>query len=527
MQAFGESIRSALSRISYMISIDSRTLALFRIAMGLLILGDLGARSSTFTMFYTEDGVSPQSLAEARTVENAFSFFYFTTSTPIIAALFVLHGLIAIQLIVGYKTRIATILSFLFVISLDNHNPLVTSHADSLFRLLFFWAMFVPLGERWSIDAIHRGTPGRKVVTNLATAALLVQMLYMYVVNGALKTQSETWTTGTATPIVFGLDDMTYFLAVYLRDFPTLLGYGGYLWFGMLLFSPLLMILPGLPRTIFALMFATVHFSFALTVRIGAFGWVGMAGVFLFLPSWFWDTLGKLAGRGGLFGSIVERGNAGLMRFGNALAGILPPLRIPWEPPRIAVSTVFYATLFVGILAVYVVSSTVHLHRWDIVQREPTTAEYDIYEAAQAFRVNQALWTVFAPNPRSDDRYYVFPARTADGEKLDVYNDREMTFERPFRELQHQYGNYRERFYMNSSRRDGDRGYVNPPLGDWICRKYEEEHGIELEVINMYEVVEWVTLDTITDIDNREREVRLYYQHGCGEHEAEELEVGQ
>ena len=41
----------------------------------------------------------------------------------------------------------------------------------------------------------------------------------------------------------------------------------------------------------------------------------------------------------------------------------------------------------------------------------------------------------------------------------------------------------------------------------------------------MYEVVEWVTLDTITDIEKREREVRLYYQHGCGEHEAGEVEM--
>jgi hypothetical protein len=290
-------VRAALNRIKYMISIDSRTLALFRILMGLLILGDLMARASTFSMFYTEDGLAPQSLAQERTVDYAFSFFYFTTSTPVIAALFVVHGVIAVQLILGYKTRIATILSFLFVISLDNHNPLITSHADSLFRLIFFWAMFLPLGERWSIDAIQRGTPGRPVITNLASAAILFQMLYMYVVNAALKTQSDTWTDGTATPIVFGLDDMTYFLAVYLREFPTLLGYGGYLWFGMLLFSPLLMILPGLPRTLLTAMFVMVHFSFAVTVRIGGFGWVAIAGVILFLPSWFWDTLGRLVQR--------------------------------------------------------------------------------------------------------------------------------------------------------------------------------------------------------------------------------------
>jgi hypothetical protein len=428
-------------------------------------------------------------------------------------------------LIVGYKTRIATILSFLFVISLDNHNPLITSHADSLFRLLFFWAMFLPLGERWSVDAVQRETPGRPVIANLASAAMLFQMLYMYVVNGALKTLSNSWVSGTATPIVFGLDDMTYFLAVYLREYPTLLGYGGMLWFGMLLASPLLMILPGWPRAIFASMFVIVHFSFGVTVRIGGFAWVAIAGVILFLPGQLWDALSRLADASHTAGRSLNWLRATGHRAGDWLANHLPRLQLPVQVPARAVSIVGTALLLVAILGVYVVSSTVHLYRWEAVERPPTTAEDRIYRGTQMFRVNQALWTVFAPNPRSTDRYYVFPARTADGELLDVFNHRPLTFDRPHRELQLQYGNYRERFYMNSSRRAGSRGQVNPVLAEYICRTYREEHGIELEVINMYEVVETITLDTITDPDARERTRRLYYRHGCGDHEPAEIEV--
>ena len=525
MQKTVGSIGSILARIRYMVSIDSRTLALFRVLMGLLIIGDLLARASTFSMFYTEDGLAPQSLAQARTVDHAFSFFFLTTSTPVIAALFLLHGLIAIQLIVGYKTRLATILSFLFVISLDNHNPLNTSHADSLFRLIFFWAMFLPLGERWSIDAVHRGTPGRPSIANLASAAILLQMIYMYLVNGMLKTLSDSWTDGTATPIVFGLDDMTYFLAVYLREYPTLLGYGGTLWFGMLIASPLLLIFPGWLRAIFTSMFVIVHLSFALTVRIGGFGWVAIAGVILFLPGQVWDTLGRLADAPHAMGRSLHWLRTAGHRAGESLANVLPRLKMPVQVPAWVVSLTGTTLVLGAIVAVFVVSSTVHLHRWAEIERAPTTLEERIYEGTQMFRVNQALWTVFAPNPRSTDRYYVFPARTADGEMLDVYNDRPLTFDRPYRELQLQYGNYRERFYMNSSRRAGSRGQVNPILAEYICRTYREDHGIELTHLNMYEVVETITLDTITDPDARERTRRLYYQHGCGENEPEELEV--
>ncbi len=518
-------MRSALARMAYMITIDSRTLALFRVLLGLLIIGDLLARSSTFTYFYTEEGVVPQALAQASRPEGSFSLFFFTTSTPVIAAMFLLHGLIAIQMIVGYRTRIATVISFLFVISLDNHNPLITSHADSLFRLLFFWAMFLPLGERWSVDAIQRERPPRPAITSLATAAILFQMLYMYVVNGSIKTQSEAWRDGTATPRVFGLDDMTYFLANVLREYPSLLQLGGYAWFGMLLASPLLMILPGWPRAVLAGLYAMVHFSFAVTVRIGGFGWVAMAGVFLFLPPAFWDGLARLRQVSGLAGRVANAVPAGLERAGQALAATLPALQIDWRPPRIVMSGAFYGLMIAAIIAVYVVPSPYHLHRYEIVEREPTTLESRIYDATQRYRIAQAHWAVFAPMPRSQATWYVFPAVTADGELLDVYNDRPLSFERPYRELQKQYGNYRERFYMNSSRRAGERGTVNHFLAEYICRQYLDERGIELTHINMWVIEEQITVETITDWESRDVDRRLYYTHGCGDHEAEEIEI--
>ena len=146
-------VREYLARC---VRIDSRTLAVFRVFVGVLIVADLLLRSRNFSFFYTEDGVVPRSLAMDVTPDYAFSVYYLTTSSTLIAALFVLQGLIALQLIVGYKTRVATVLSFLFVVSLDHHNPFVLSYADTLFRLLLFWAIFLPLGERWSIDAAHR-----------------------------------------------------------------------------------------------------------------------------------------------------------------------------------------------------------------------------------------------------------------------------------------------------------------------------------------------------------------------------------
>src|SRR5699024_10419855 len=118
----------------------------------------------------------------------------------------------------------------------------------------------------------------------------------------------------------------------------------------------------------------------------------------------------------------------------------------------------------------------------------------------------QSRWTVFAPIPRTTDRYFVFAARDADGELYDIFNDRPFTFERPYDALQNIYPNYRERFYMNSIRRAGQAGAGSPPayLADWYCREYAER-GIELTHINMYAINEQVTMETIDDHEKRQR----------------------
>jgi hypothetical protein len=506
------------------VTIDSRTLALFRIAAGLLIIGDVLARASTFRFFYTESGVVPQALAEARTVDNAFSFFFYTDNDVVIALLFLIHALVAIQLIIGYKTTFATILSFLFVISLDHHNPLNLSHADTLFRLLMFWAIFIPLGERWSVDALQRDRAPRFAIASIGTAAILLQMVYMYTVNGIHKTNGELWNSREATPLIFGLDDMTYFLAGPMRQYPVMLEILGTMWYFLLVISLLLLLLPGWPRAILAFMIFGAHFSFTVTVRIGAFGWVGMSGVMLFLPSVFWDDLKRIAVRINIWDHIIVPIHGGISRFGNRAACSLPTLQPKLEVPPVVRDSVYDVGMTFLIMAVFVFPTIQFLAEEDVIDWQQSALEERIESTSRIVGVQQSRWTVFAPTPRTTDRYYVFAARTTDDELLDVYNDRPFTFDRPYDELQRIYGNYRERFYMNTIRRSGQGG--DPPvyLAAWYCREYADR-GIELTHINMYAINERVTLETIDDHQSRERWGELLSTHACGDHTPEEFEL--
>src|SRR5690606_32687111 len=112
----------------------------------------------------------------------------------------------------------------------------------------------------------------------------------------------------------------------------TLLRVGGYAWFGMLLFSPLLLLLTGRARALFATLFLAGHASFAFTVRIGAFPFVGIAGVLLFFPSGAWNDAEGALRRSGAPWKTVRRASDIVGAAGEHVAKALPPFRLRLGP---------------------------------------------------------------------------------------------------------------------------------------------------------------------------------------------------
>ncbi len=489
---------------------------MFRIVAGLLILGDVIARSTRFSYFYSEDGVVPRSLAQALAPDNAFSLLFFSTSETFTFAVFALHAVVAIQLIAGYRTRLATIVSFLLVISLDNRNTAILSYADALFRLLLFWGIFLPLGERWSVDAVHRQRPARAAVTSLASAAILIQMFYMYFGNGLQKFAGETWMSGEATPFIFGLDDITWFLAPYLTAFPEMLKIGGWTWFFMLVFlSWFLVLAEGRVRIAIVAMFMIAHLSFALTVRIGAFPYVAMAGLILFLQAPFWNDLSRVIGffsrRVTGVTSLARRIQAALV----AGAQRLPRPVASWELPERLVTPGTRGLVILAMVAILVLPPLAFLDDLRADERHVRRVERPVTEVTSMFAIDQPPWTIFAPSPQDSTRYFVFPARTQDGEILDIFHGRELTFDRPYDPLRSQYMHYRERFYMSLVSRHEEGDLVLPMLAGYLCERWEHEHGISLREIDIYLIRELIDMETISDHADRERTSELLARHSC------------
>src|SRR3990167_3086911 len=93
-------------------SLDLRALAALRVGLAFLILTDLLNRVRYLTAHYTDQGVFPGAATD-QFYQNPFffSFHSLNGSWEFQAFLFLLAGVFACMLLVGFHTRLATVLS--------------------------------------------------------------------------------------------------------------------------------------------------------------------------------------------------------------------------------------------------------------------------------------------------------------------------------------------------------------------------------------------------------------------------------
>lgn len=104
--------------------------------------------------------------------------------------------LVAILFTIGYRTKIMTIASWYMYTSLILRNTWLYFILDRYFYYLLFYAMFLPLDERWSLSATNRkkgassvssGTVSLGVLVNPATVATKLLVFWIYIDAGVGK----------------------------------------------------------------------------------------------------------------------------------------------------------------------------------------------------------------------------------------------------------------------------------------------------------------------------------------------------
>ena len=106
--------------------LDLRALALLRMGTAAVILIDLAIRSTDLEAHYSNLGVLPV----AAMMEHAWTPYQFSLHASsglwqVQAVLFGLAAVTAGALLFGYHTRLATLVSWVLLVSLQNRNPLI------------------------------------------------------------------------------------------------------------------------------------------------------------------------------------------------------------------------------------------------------------------------------------------------------------------------------------------------------------------------------------------------------------------
>ena len=197
---------------------ETSTLALFRIAFGLLTCGWTLSFLPNLFAFFAPDGIEP---GRPKSYPGEWGMLTAPASPALIITVFGVLLLATLALTLGLFTRVAAVVVWAGILSVEHANSLVGNSGDGLIRNLAFFLMFAPSGAALSLDRLRRVRPdvspdrGRfwEFPARAPWALRLVQIQLSIGYLSAVwhKVQSELWREGTAVSYAERLADIHRF----------------------------------------------------------------------------------------------------------------------------------------------------------------------------------------------------------------------------------------------------------------------------------------------------------------------------
>jgi predicted DCC family thiol-disulfide oxidoreductase YuxK len=531
-------------------SLDYRSLALMRFGMGLLILLDLADRAQSLVAHYSDAGTL--SRADVLTLYgNKFliSLHMMSGLALVQATLFIIAAVFAIMLMVGYRTRLATIVSWFLLISLQARNPMVLQGGDIAFRVVLFWMLFLPTRKP------KEGT----TFASPATLAYIVQIVLIYVMSGILKT-GAAWHDGTAVYYALSVDQLARPLGEHLRTWRGITHFLTHATRNLELYGSLLYFVPwktGLFRTLGVLFFALMQIGFNLSMHLGLFGAISIVITLGLLPPYFWDSLLASRRKPGLaiyYDSacgfcqkvvhglknflflapstkleaadrqdswlVVDAdggeylgfdGVATVVAYSPVFFWLAPVFRLPgvrnigqWCYEKVASHRSFVCLPEPiekkpsRLLSAAIIFLTIYIVLWNMNTPLSNKALRSIGWIGWTTRLDQAF-NMFAPTPLTEDGWYVIPGMLQNGTQVDLFRSGPMLsnpklFPVSYQKPKHVADGYPDqrwqKYLMNIAEADNSRYRL--AYGQYLCRTWNKDHtgGETLETFKMLFMIE-------------------------------------
>jgi hypothetical protein len=402
--------------------VDARPAALLRIGLGLLLVVDLCERLRDFHAFYTLNGLVPGP-GEAVRLGLGWTLFSLATSPGATLALFLAGFPLALAFALGYRTRVANLLLWVFVVSLHHRNLHVCDGGDAVLQALLFWSIFVDTGAVLSLDVWLGRRARAPHVPALPFRAIQIQIALIYLITFVAKS-GQGWREGTAVYQAVSNSDWGRGLGPLLAAHPALCRALTWATLAIEAAFPLLVFSPWrtrLTRTIAIASGLALHAGIFLTMRVGIFSQVMPLSYLAFVPiewiAWaqrsFASRSRSRGGAGTLPGSptAIDRVQAALARVAARRRWTLRPRAA--RPARPASAAWARA-------AAVVVGAQLALIGVDQVLRLAHVRPPSLLTAELTFVSQRQNWTMFAPDAPRVDITWRLPGALTDGGRAEL-----------------------------------------------------------------------------------------------------------
>ena len=299
--------------ISRLFTIDKRALALFRMGYGVVLAIDILCNLPWVRFFLTDDGFYTRKYVIESTTHatsHFFSLYMISGQQELLSLLLLVHAACLLCFAVGYRTRLFSVLCWVLIASYQARLSVTLQAGDTVARVFLYIAMFLPVHERWSVDAWLARRKGKALTPHsppstgtlsMATVFVYAQLFIIYVSTGIFKSHRSWHTDLLANQMFSVLDLFGTPLGRYLMHFPTVNKFlTWFSWYAIERYLPYVLLFPFfLPvvRTIIGMSFIGFHIGIYMTAEIGIFPWVCIFAWVLVLPPWVWDRLEAMLGR--------------------------------------------------------------------------------------------------------------------------------------------------------------------------------------------------------------------------------------
>jgi hypothetical protein len=423
--------------------LDRRVLGVFRVGLGAVLLYDVARRFPDAGLLWSNQGVlGSDALREMPQASPQVSFLLALSSASAVRLAFAGLGLVFALYAAGLFTRGAQLLALAGYASLNASNTFFEDGGTGCTILLLGWTLLLPLGDRYSLDALLRDARApsvrarvaararaREPLYSLAGLAVLLQAAVIYWLNAAHKT-GGTWRHGDAVHLVMWQHRVNTPLALWFSAYEPA-------WFSPLFtwltkrtefVLPLLLLWPThalWSRSIAFVLAVLLHGGIALSLTLGPFSYSMICLVWLAVPGGALDLARERLPRRHFQRLARYRARAvrGLGRWVPRRNGA--PAVTPFARWRARLSRV--RELALGIMLVVETANVLASNR--AFPKALRLDEPSWLLAYKPYLRGWQGWSMFAPDAPTEDGTLVVDALTSAGRHVDPFTGNAPDFE--------------------------------------------------------------------------------------------------